>query len=80
MRRQLSSIYDSIPASAATPLTAAAAVMAAIGAALVFVATVYGDWIPALVAAVAFAIAGAMWHGADHAVHRAAAHRADTTP
>jgi hypothetical protein len=64
------SIYDSIPPLAATALTAAAAVIAAVGAALVFMATVYGDWIPAVVAAATFTIAGVMWHGADHAVHR----------
>jgi hypothetical protein len=66
----LSSIYDSIPPSAATALTAAAAVIAAVGAGLVFMATVYGDWVPAVVAAITFTIAGVMWHGADHAAHR----------
>lgn len=70
MRRQLSALYDGIPPSAATALTVAATVIASIGAALVFIATVYGDWIPAVVAAATFAVAGVVWHGADHAGHR----------
>jgi len=62
-------LFDAIPTSAATPLLVAAAAIGAVGAALVFVATVYGNWIPALGAAGAFVLAGVAWHGADHAIH-----------
>ena len=68
MRRQ--AIYDAIPGSAAAPLTVASACIATVGAGLVLMATAYGDWIPALLAGIAFAVAGVVWHAADHAGHR----------
>ena len=66
----LAAIYDAVPKSMATPLTVAASVTAAAGAGLVLAATIYGSWILAASAGATFAVAGVLWHGADHASRR----------
>jgi hypothetical protein len=63
----LGAIYDAVPESLATPLTVAASVTAAAGAGLILAATIYGSWMLAAVAGATFAVAGVLWHGADHA-------------
>jgi hypothetical protein len=58
-----------VPRRWATPLLAAAAVLAGVASLLVLAATVFGTWVPALAAAGCFAAAGLLWHLADGASH-----------
>ncbi len=58
-------LVAAVPRSWTTGLLLAAAALATVGSVLVLAATVFGAWLPAFGAAVAFLGAGVLWHLAD---------------
>jgi hypothetical protein len=69
MRLLLSDLAAAVPRRWATPLLLGAGVLAAIGALLVLLATVFGTWAPAFGGTGCFAAAAVLWHLADGASH-----------
>ena len=70
MRPSLHPVFDKVPAAAAGAVSLAANAGAVVGAGLVLLATIYGDWVPAAWAAGVFALSGLLWHAADRSANR----------
>ena len=63
------SVYSRVPRAWALALTVAATVLATLAALGVLAAVAFGSWIPALLAALGFVVAGVLWHLAERAAH-----------
>lgn len=62
--------FENLPPQAAVPASVLATLCAVAGCGLILTGVIHGAWGPVVWALPLFALAGVLWHAADHAAGR----------